>query len=233
MDSLFIEFYGLPGCGKSTISHRIANRLRDEGYTVDEPSFKEDHQSKIKRIIAKLLIGCVWFVLRFKSFREVSCLVRYNGYQGLEWFTQTVNILQKIAAYRKNSVCNIVILDQGVIQAAVSLSITEQAEAYENYLRIENLISRRLSMIRVYMALDKIMALERMAGRNTNDSRVERVDGYTNKLKMLDKFENGFKSIRDGLKEQNVEIVADGANNVEIIVDYIYQAINNNINECS
>ena len=53
IDVYCIDFYGLPGSGKSTISHLLADKLRGE-VDVIEPSFHIDHDySVIERIIKK------------------------------------------------------------------------------------------------------------------------------------------------------------------------------------
>ena len=31
MRTIFLDFYGLPGCGKSTVSHIVAKKLKDSG----------------------------------------------------------------------------------------------------------------------------------------------------------------------------------------------------------
>lgn len=231
--TLYVEFYGLPGCGKSTISHILAKRLMDDGFTVVEPSFTEDHRTKFVRKIIKLLYGCYGYVFHHSTYRKISGLVYENGYVGFEKFTQTVNVLQKVNVYRKDNTKKIVIWDQGIIQASISLSVTEHVEAFDNYRFLEEFFSKNSLVIRIYMPIDKNMALERMAGRKTNDSRVERIGGYSNKMKLLDNFEDGIKSIRDGLKEYNVEIVVDGHNDISVITDVIYQTIKKNIGEHS
>ena len=61
-DTEFIEFYGLPGSGKSTLSHIVAERLRSEGYAVEEPSYDIDHQHPLPKRVKKFAIGGFWFV---------------------------------------------------------------------------------------------------------------------------------------------------------------------------
>ncbi len=223
--TLFVEFYGLPGCGKSTISHILAKRLREDGFTVEEPSFIEDHRPKFMRKLIKLIYGCYGYVFHHTTFRKISNIVYKNGYMGIEKFTQTVNVLQKVNFYRRENAKKIVIWDQGIIQAAISLSVTEHVEAFDNYRYLREFLSNNSSLFRVYMPIDKNVALERMADRKTNDSRVERIGEYSDKLKMLDNFEGAINSIRDGLKEYTVEIVADGHNDISEITEDIYQAI--------
>ena len=53
---------GLPGCGKSTVSHLLAERLRVEGFKVSEPSYSIDHQKPLWRKIRKFLLGLYYYI---------------------------------------------------------------------------------------------------------------------------------------------------------------------------
>jgi thymidylate kinase len=55
-DGLIVEFLGLPGVGKSTLSHRVAEVLRQKGMPVYEPTYWPVYTlRKYKRIIRKML----------------------------------------------------------------------------------------------------------------------------------------------------------------------------------
>ena len=43
---VLVEFIGLPGSGKSTIAHALADLLRDRGEPVSEPTWHNDHASR-------------------------------------------------------------------------------------------------------------------------------------------------------------------------------------------
>ena len=58
---VILEFFGMPGSGKSTVSHLLAERLRGNGYTVIEPSWLIDNKkSKVKRLCKKMLLAIIY-----------------------------------------------------------------------------------------------------------------------------------------------------------------------------
>lgn len=55
-NGLIVEFLGLPGVGKSTLSHRVAGILRQKGIPVYEPTYVLVYRfRKYKRILRKML----------------------------------------------------------------------------------------------------------------------------------------------------------------------------------
>lgn len=219
--TLYVEFYGLPGCGKSTVSNIVAQWLRVDGFVVDEPSYIEDHKPVYKRKLKKLLFGCLWALFRYASFKSVSRLVAENGYNGFEKFTQTVNVLQKLCVYKKKS-GHIIIWDQGIFQAAVSLSVKGKLSASDNLQRIIGFLPDDLTIQRVYIPTELAVSLKRMEGRRTNDSRVERLEGEENKLNMLRAFESGIDSIRSSYIGDDKEIIANLNDKLDAIVENVY-----------
>ena len=168
---LFVEFYGLPGSGKSTLSHIVAERLRREGYTVNEPSYVIDHLHPLPKIIKK------------------------NGYKGMEAFKQTVNIILKIRIYNSPKAAEIVMIDQGLIQASVSLSMYGDMKARDNYERLLSLMPNAMAALIFYIEVDEETAMNRMGKRMTNDSRVEKLKGQDSKMAMLNRILMEMESI--------------------------------------
>lgn len=223
---IFVEFYGLPGSGKSTVSNIVAQWLRVDGYIVDEPSYKEDHRPAFQRKIRKLLIGCLWALSRKASFKSVSRLVAENGYKGFEKFTQTVNVLQKLNVYWGKT-DRIVLWDQGIFQAAVSLSIKGKLSAFDNLQKIMSFLPDDVFIQRVYIPVEFAVSLVRMESRKTKDSRVDRLEGEENKLNMLRTFETGIESIRNSYTGGDSEIIAGKYDKLEVIIEYVYNSLNN------
>ena len=54
---LVVEFVGLPGAGKSALSHQVAVLLRAEGLIVSEPTYRLDRVGTASRIFAKVGYG--------------------------------------------------------------------------------------------------------------------------------------------------------------------------------
>lgn len=183
---LHIEFYGLPGCGKSTISHRLADEFRNNEYIVEEPSYNLDHTfNKTTRQLIKL-IKTICFRLHSPSlYSRIKVLVADNGYKGMGAFLQIANIAQKINTYQKIQKGQVIIWDQGITQAAISLSATGIIPANDNEKKILSLLAPCPYLIRVYIVCDIHTALKRMEGRKTNDSRVEKIKSEADKYSAL------------------------------------------------
>lgn len=221
--SLFIEFYGLPGCGKSTISHTVAKLLRKKGYSVEEPSHDIDHISNILlRKIYKLLITALWLIIHNKLFREINCIVSENNYSGLSKIEQIANIIQKIRIYRRKNLSQIVLWDQGVVQAAISLSINGYVSSVDNLNRLYKLIPSNVHIMYMLIDIDKITAKKRIAHRKTNDSRVEKLQKESDKDNMLQSFIDGISNIENKFGEEKF----DGKMDVETLSNQVLLKIN-------
>lgn len=203
---VFFEFFGLPGCGKSTVSHAVARLLREEGYTVEEPSFTIDHQRRIIRKIKKIAIAIGWFIVHYKVYIAIRDIVKKNGYNGTELLTQTVNVIQKIRKYNGKADARIYIWDQGLIQAALSLSANGKITAVDNYARLLPFVRSDVKIVPVYMPVTADVALKRMSDRPSNDSRVERIAGNEQKERMLKQIQDGLESVQESIAEQTVII---------------------------
>jgi thymidylate kinase len=193
---LFVEFYGLPGCGKSTVSHLLASRLRNEGYLVDEPSYDIDHNnSPIIKKLKKICIYFIWFAYHNKIFKKVNAIVGGNGYSGLAKIQQTSNVLQKVSVYRVIRQNKIVIWDQGLVQASISLSLNGKINAGDNLKSLSHLLFSEVKVLKVLISVNEMVALERMSQRPSNYSRVEKLKDEYLKRQMLQRFQEEIDNI--------------------------------------
>ena len=219
---LFVEFYGLPGCGKSTISHRVASKLRDEGYRVDEPSYDIDRNcSPFVRKLNKLSIYFNWFLFHNNTFNKVNAIAKNNGYSGIAKIEQVSNVLQKISVYRKSEQNRMVIWDQGLAQASISLSLKGIVDSDENLNSLLHTFCSDVEIKYVLISVDEKVALERMSQRTTNDSRVEKLKDANQKHEMMSRFQHEIDVINKG----NTGIVIDGMLDIEKQVGKISDAI--------
>ena len=205
---LFVEFYGLPGCGKSTVSHLVASKLRDVGFLVYEPSYEIDRNcSPFIRKLKKLSIYLSWLVFHNNTFKKVSAIVAKNGYTGFAKIEQTSNVLQKISEYQKRGPNRVAIWDQGLLQASVSLSLKGEINADENLTGLQDILGSNVEILSVLISVEEKVALERMSQRTTNDSRVEKLKDANQKHVMLQRFQDGI----DSISKQNKSLVVNGA----------------------
>ena len=230
---LYIELYGLPGSGKSTLSHIVAKRLRSESFSVEEPSYDIDHQHPLPKKIKKFAIGCLWVCFHHQQYKLIKEIVEQNGYRGLTAFTMTVNIIQKMRIYNRQKSAAIVIMDQGLIQACVSLSTNGKKRAIENYEKLLYLMPNAAEALRIYIDVDNKTAIERMSKRISNDSRIEKLKDHGSKLEMLQRIRQEMVAISEKSRGNGCEYVIMSTCDWEKDAECVYDAIDSFLNKSS
>jgi len=131
--AMLIEFLGLPGAGKSTLSHNVAHLLSERGYTVDEATYEVDHDlGTFQRILVKLS-GVASYVCR-NPIHAANDVARILAAQQetladarrsiFNWLFINSIVSQAHAGKR------IVILDQGLAQAVWSVGLAARRQAW-------------------------------------------------------------------------------------------------------
>ena len=185
--TVFLEFYGLPGCGKSTISHLVAEELRKQGKIVNEPTYDLDHKySAGKRKTIKLLKLIQYAITHPRSYSRLRQLIKANEYSGSELVSQAANIAPKLWTY-ENAESDYVIFDEGLTQSAISLCQGKQ-NSVENETELYGLCKNR-SVYKFYIRINAETALMRMAGRDKHDSRIEKIADVASRREAIRAFE--------------------------------------------
>ena len=207
--TVFLEFYGLPGCGKSTVSHLVAEELRKQGKKVIEPTYDLDHKySDAKRKTLKFLMLLVFAIVHPQKNRKLTRLIIANGYKGTEMVSQAANIAFKLLAYEKADT-DYVIFDEGLTQSAISLCQGKR-NSVENEAKLYGLCKKR-SVYKLYINIDIVTALERMAGRRQHDSRIEKITDALEQEKAIKAFEKQCDEISSefSVNDETVEECVD------------------------
>lgn len=184
--SIHIEFYGLPGCGKSTISHYLAGLFREKGYEVYEPSYYSDHmQLPFIRKIKKATQTVKYSIFNNKEYKRLKSVVIANGYNTKKHvWRQMVNIVPKIIVYSKNKP-GLFFWDEGLIQSSVSLAFNSHMDISRT---INSLLGKQNKYVLINIDSTIEQALAWMSERNTNDSRVEKEENFKKKYRMMEKY---------------------------------------------
>lgn len=190
--TVILDYYGIPGSGKSTVSHVLSEKYREEGKSVIEPSYIYDHRGsgvtrKLKKISATIQFG----MKSPRRFLAVYRLGKLNGYtltSGL--LNQIVNIVTKIYAIEKYiGKFDYIIFDEGLAQAAISLSVNSEHPSAGNFKSIMDLLPDIPEIKLVQVTLDIHEALKRIEIRNSKDTRVEKLEEYNSRILLLQKYE--------------------------------------------
>lgn len=198
---IILEFFGLPGCGKSTISHLLADVLRSEGLSTWEPSYVIDRRyGKTMRKVVKLTKLASFYICNHRAYKGVRRLVKANGYHGVSALHQLANIAHKIVSYMTSDRYDVTIWDEGLVQSSISLAVNGGRDASDNENSLKKYIGD-VKYVKVYAKVDKETSLERMRGRDTNDSRVEKLTSIQDQMNFLEEFETACENIPKGRKE--------------------------------
>lgn len=179
-----IDYFGIPGSGKSLLSHHVAEFLRARGYRVEEPSYRLDHDvPKLRRLFAKWRYTRQLFRKEPAMKSALLRLVSDCGYRGKEGWKQMLNIGYKLFLLH-HTTSQVLIFDEGILQSSISLSFKGVLPETEIYRRLSSLAGP-YPCIPVRLACPVPLALQNLAGRSTHDSRVEKLDSDAKKTLLL------------------------------------------------
>jgi len=211
--TVYFDFFGLPGSGKSTNAHNMAKKLREQGYMVKEPSFEDDHKKNvIYRKIKKLLTTILFSAVNRCKYRSVRALVSRNGYSlHRNGLNQIINIITKLSAIKQYSNrVEYVIFDEGLAQAAISLSVNSDIPANENLSQIMSMLDGEYRIIFINTEIDLEIALERIAYRNSRDTRIEKMESEEQKKNMMRRYESARMEIENMKYNSDIEVISGG-----------------------
>lgn len=215
---MIIEFYGLPGSGKSTISHMLAIQLRKQGEKVHEPSYYLDNEkSAIVRKILKIICALAFIFIAPKIFcRILQIIKKYFVFKFYNIVNNYINLSYKIMMY-KISNADYLIFDEGVFQAVISIDVKKNKDRYKMIDELLLLIHNNITPIYVDVSIET--SIKRMMNRLRHDSRVEkisddqeRIDYLIYKKQILDKIENN-------------RIMVESMCDVDTVVDQIIRVL--------
>lgn len=188
---IHIEFYGLPGCGKSTVSELVAQKLESDGYTVIRASAETGNDvNPVFRKVVKLTRAALYYCKHPGIYKRVNSLVKRNGYTGFkERIIQLINVAQKLYHYSNSSHGIVYVWDEGLTQAAISLAVNGSITAKDNEETLIELIGVSFYQVHIYIKASIEVVMHRMENRSTNNSRVEKEKNTSKKINLLKKYE--------------------------------------------
>lgn len=168
-----IDLYGLPGSGKSTISHLAADILREEGYTVKEPSWKLDMASSgMSRRIQKVFLSLQYAIMNPAQNLALTKILKTVKNSETSFFKMWINFAYTLCSIKRVKDADYVILDEGIAQAILSLYLYSPKQEFKENVR--TLLSFADGNLRfIYCFVLPQTANERIQKRKNGASRLE------------------------------------------------------------
>lgn len=200
---LLIEFIGLPGAGKSTISKQVREELKDSDIIFDNLIGIECPLSRLNRSIWKIKYIVKEIVLHPAfNLKQINLILRSKQETFMDFIIVTTNWIIMMGQWRKGKKTGKnIISDQGIVQAVWSVFLS----AKEDMCIEEFLDQVDLPDIVFYIKIDREIMKLRLTKRNSGQSRMERKNNFNDEEIYLKSIEI-FKQIKKYLNKRNVSL---------------------------
>ena len=174
--STVIEFVGLAGVGKSTISHRVAEILEQRGWRVEQPTYSADHEMRAwQRLLLKLRLVTAEAVFHpATAVRSLRAILATRQSSAADVIGLTVNWLFMSSLIRKaDRRSGVHVFDEGQFNALWSIGFSATSGGTGGILA--ELARQRSKPVVVALIEADIAAVRaRLDLRKTGLSRLER-----------------------------------------------------------
>jgi hypothetical protein len=175
--TLIVEFVGLPGVGKSTLSHRVAEELRKDFANVEEPSFIASHRhGRISQALKTYGLALKTIIMH-PAFSLNSIQTIWNSEQ--RSFSEAKNMIinwlyVSASSRRASNISGLHVLDQGSIQAIWSVAMRAGSQ---NWISLMDLLIMNYNcrVIVVWVSAQIPTVVRRMKNRERKQSRFDRL----------------------------------------------------------
>lgn len=186
---IIIDFLGIPGSGKTTLSHLAAEILREEGITVVEPTYCINNEMSIlHRYLTKS-----WYSLKLTVFKPAWALywlfiILQSRQKTLKDFLlMIINCFYILEIYRQYSLYDyICFLDQGICQAILSLSFHSRTKFFiekKLIIAFDFLSTLDFRVVHIEASVDTI--IQRLKKRRKKQSRLERLKNTAKPVQLI------------------------------------------------
>lgn len=171
----YIELYGLPGAGKTTVSVPVINRLRDSGLKVADLSAVYFRNCKSKNKLRVL----VELAFSYKNYLIYLSLIRYGftairTYDGLASFFKLFFLIHQLMMTIRENRYDLVLCEEGVIQYLSSLNYTEEMRDNTALALLFTRLQSRFDIIAVNCRISVEESMNRIKGRGETSRRYSR-----------------------------------------------------------
>lgn len=231
-----VEFFGLPGAGKTTLSEELKIKLQNKGFTIlgfeklnEKRSFKIRSSKDIFKYLRFLFycvchINIIFYIFNFIWFEPVS----KPRFKEVIFFLRTLHLLNDL----KSEDVDIIIMEEGLIQSIWSLLLfTDLNFSSKKYRKLISKVERNFELT-IYVHVNISADISNI--RIENRDQMGRFKSYTTlkRLKLLQNRASVFNSIAKSLDiNQKMKLVRvyndnDFMENVNYVFDNVIKVVN-------
>ena len=198
-NSVIVEFVGLPGVGKSTLSHRAASDFKAEGSRVTEPIRRIDDRSNLHRVLSKGRFATEHTLLRPRTAFSLARILSATEQRSTADYVRVGFNLQYVAGVILNarSTTGVTLLDQGPYQGVWSAGLRSTTDWESLFDRFDRFLSRTSPDLLVLVEADRETITERLRSRKDGDTRFDSTPAT------FDHGLNGYEALKNRLDRSN------------------------------
>lgn len=169
--SVIIELNGLPGTGKTTISHHLQSSLSDLGYSTMR-LYTTTWFNSLGISVFFTFSSFILFWILLWTFRDIKPLkIKIKCIVGFMFY------FRMYRQFMKDKPCDYLIIDQGLIQECISIIYDKKEFNFGRISNITNYLKKHgIEFCRVDCILDPATSCERIEKRPTHGSRLDNID---------------------------------------------------------
>ena len=203
--TLSVEFFGMPGVGKSVLSGKVAQILSTNEIPVEQTAYLMSHQmSRFKRAFIKLLHVIKELLLHPRyAFLSIKTILQTQQKTPLDLIKVIFNWLFVSSLIRNKRYYNgVSLFDEGIFQALWSIGISGK----DGTLRIMSPLFSTMPIPNIVVVPQASFATvkSRMDGRERHDSRLEKES--TELLEFAGYLFSEIKAILQSLREEHNDL---------------------------
>ena len=166
-----IEFNGLPGVGKSTITHYLEELANKQGI----PFYKKYYRYSFEHRTISLLLRPLLFSLLPSIMLYANCY--RSGMQKNRYIVGFLAYVREYLDFKKDIKNGLLVSDQGIVQDFISIAHDSSIKDLGTVSSIlSKLEKRNIRFIRVDCNLSEVDVLNRLRNRVNGGSRIEKND---------------------------------------------------------
>jgi thymidylate kinase len=210
---MLVEFFGLPGSGKSTLSNMVAALLVQRGVTAREATHALNNRTgKVSRAARKAGHIARYVLARPRAAFRTTLQIYRTRQQSLGDVVRICcnSLFVHSVATRCEHADAVVLMDEGATQALWSIGLGAQSQGWLDLVLRDEMLTRRPDMV-VFVQADEQTIKRRLAGRREKVSRLQdMLDSGT-----LGQQVSMSKSIAEIMRARHLDVVQVNNDNID------------------